>query len=70
VGAREGTSADRSAPWCNERERGRGVSALVGADRRDPRVRHRGRADAGAGAGLGLVGRLGQNWVFLFPGIF
>jgi hypothetical protein len=28
-------------------ERGRGVSALVGADRRGPPVRHRGRAGAG-----------------------
>jgi hypothetical protein len=39
----------------------------VGADRRGPPVRHRGRADAGACTWLGLVGRLGLNWVFYFP---
>ena len=47
------------------RERGR-EGARVGADRRDPPVRHRGRA----GAGLDLVGRLGLNWVFYFLGNF
>jgi hypothetical protein len=46
AGARERTSADRSGP--RDRERGRGVSVLVGADRRDPPVRHRGRAGARA----------------------
>jgi hypothetical protein len=36
--------ADSSGPWGRERERGRGVSALVGADRWDPPVKHKGRA--------------------------
>jgi hypothetical protein len=53
--------ADKPGPRGSERE-----GARVGADRRDLRVRHRGRA----GAGLGLVGRLGLNWVFYFPGNF
>ena len=42
MGAREGTSADRSGPLGSERE-----GALVGADRLGPPVRHRGRAGAG-----------------------
>jgi hypothetical protein len=40
VGGKNG--ADSSGP--QGRERGRGVSALVGVDRQDPPVRHRGRA--------------------------
>jgi hypothetical protein len=55
--------ADKLGPRGSERE-----GALVGADRRGPPVRHQGCA--GAGAGLGLVGRLGLNWVFYFPGNF
>jgi hypothetical protein len=47
---REGNNADRTGP--RDRERGRGVSALVGTDRRDPPVRHRGHAGVGA-RGLG-----------------
>jgi hypothetical protein len=74
---------DRWARQDRERERARGKGtasidrphraargreserARVGADRRGPPVRHRGRA-----RGLGLVGRLGLNWVFYFPGNF
>jgi hypothetical protein len=40
AGARERNSADRTGP--RDRERGKGVSALVGADRRGPPVRHKG----------------------------
>jgi hypothetical protein len=55
----------RRQAWpMGQRERGGREGALVGADRRGPPVRHRGRA------GLGLVGRLGLNWFFFFPGIF
>jgi hypothetical protein len=57
AGACERNSADRTGPRDRERERGRGVSALVGADRRGPPVRHRGRVDTRGGwakwAGLG-----------------
>jgi hypothetical protein len=38
--------------------------AWVGADMRDPPVKHRGRA----GTGLGLMGQPGVNWLFYFPG--
>jgi hypothetical protein len=43
AGTREGNSADSSAPQSSERERG-SERAQVGADRRDPPVRRRGRA--------------------------
>jgi hypothetical protein len=46
-----GNGADSSGP--RGRERGRGVSALVGADRRDPPVRHRGCAGWAKWADLG-----------------
>jgi hypothetical protein len=46
AGARERNSADGTGP--RDRERGRGVSTLVGADRWGPPVRHRGHAGAGA----------------------
>jgi hypothetical protein len=52
-----------------QRERGR-ESVGVGADKRDPPVRHRGRASAGARGGLGLMGRLGLNLLFYFLGNF
>jgi hypothetical protein len=62
VGARKGTSADRSSPQGNERERGR-EGALVGVDRRGPPVRHRGGAGARARARLS-----GPVWAeFGFP---
>jgi hypothetical protein len=48
-----------------ERER-RGARA--GANRRGPQVRDRGCA--GARAVLGLMGQLGLNWLFHFPGNF
>jgi hypothetical protein len=48
VHAREPASTGR--PHGAVRERGRGVIALVGADRQDPPARHRGRAGAGARA--------------------
>jgi hypothetical protein len=57
-------SANRAA-----REGGR-KSARVGADRRDTPVRHRGHAGAGTRAELSLMGRLGLNWLFYFPGNF
>jgi hypothetical protein len=45
------------------------VSTLVGADRRDPPVIHRGRAGAGARMGWAYWAGLGRNGLFLFPGI-
>jgi hypothetical protein len=74
VGRTEREASARARGWCRQtwpmgqREREGGESARVGADRRGPPVRHRGHA--GAGAGLGLVGQLGLNWVFYFPGNF
>jgi hypothetical protein len=50
---------ERERDTHTERER-------VGADRRDPPVRHRGHA--GACARLGLMGRLGLKLLFYFPG--
>jgi hypothetical protein len=63
VGAHEGTSADRSAPRCSEREGG-SERAQACADKRGPPVRHRGRV------GLGRLGLNGLKWLFLFPGNF
>jgi hypothetical protein len=63
IGRESGGHARRTAPTNlahgAARERGR-EGAWIGADRRDPPVRHRGRA------GLGLMGRLGLNWLFYF----
>jgi hypothetical protein len=55
---RRRNDADRLAPRSSEIERG-GESARVGADRRDPHVRHRGHAGAGVHAELGLMGLMG-----------
>ena len=60
--------ADKLGPRSSERERGR-EGALVGADRRDLPIRHRGRADAGARMGLGRLGLNGLKWLFYFQGI-
>jgi hypothetical protein len=68
AGQREWVRGKRTAltdrPHRAARERGSG-RAWVGADRRGPPVRHRGRASAGA-RGLGLVGWFGPNWLFPF----
>jgi hypothetical protein len=64
---REGTRK-RMAPtaWPHRAARERGSErAQVGADRRGPPVRHRGRAGAGV-RGLGLVGWFGPKWPFPF----
>jgi hypothetical protein len=45
AGARERTSADRSGPRDKEREREGERHTRVGADKRDPPVRQRGRAE-------------------------
>jgi hypothetical protein len=45
--AREPAPTGRSHGAVRERQRGRGVSTLVGADRRGPPVMHRGCAGAG-----------------------
>jgi hypothetical protein len=52
AGAREGNSADRSAPQSSERERGGSERTQGCADRRGPPVRHRGHVNARARAGL------------------
>jgi hypothetical protein len=57
--------ADRSAPQSSERQREK-KGVRVGADRRDPHVRHQGHTRAK----LGLMGQLGMNWLFYFPGNF
>jgi hypothetical protein len=62
--ARERTSIDRSGPWDKEREGEK--CARVGADRRDPPVRRRGRAGAGAHS-LGLNG---PTWAEMTFSIF
>jgi hypothetical protein len=63
VRARETTSTARPHGAARERE-GR-ERARVGADRRDPPVRHRGRAGAHTGAGLN-----GPTWAELVFSIF
>jgi hypothetical protein len=62
--------ADKPRPWGSKRERGR-EGALVGADRRGPPVRHRGRAGAGAHAWAELSGPVWAEIGFsIFQGIF
>jgi hypothetical protein len=67
VGAGEKNGADKPGPRGSERE-GERARWLATTDR--ARLSGTAGARAWARAGLGLVGRLGLNWVFLFPGIF
>jgi hypothetical protein len=78
AGAAENNGADRVGPRDREGddradERTAPTSlahGTVGADRRGPPVKHRGRAGAGARVGLGRFGLNGPKWLFLFPGNF
>jgi hypothetical protein len=66
---REGKrTAPTTRPHRAVRERG-SERARVGADRRGPPVRHRGRAGVGA-RGLVLLGWLGPKWPFPFSSNF
>ena len=62
---RGGSTAPIARPHRAARERG-SERARVGADRRDPPVRHRKRAGAGAHAGARLIGLAWVEMAFSF----
>jgi hypothetical protein len=69
VRARE-TARTRLAHGTEREGEDRGVSALVGADRRDPPVRHRGRAGAGLNGSTWAETAFSIFLEFLLPFLF